>query len=50
MESPRSYRSILNANQLKKVTNKSTLLNQLPPEKYEIELVRFGCGQIFGEI
>ena len=50
MAQSKGYRSILNVDQLKKVTNKPVLLNSLPPEKYEVELVRFGCGQIFGEI
>ena len=45
-----SYRSILCSDKLKQVTNKSSLLKKLPAEKLEFDLVRFGKGQMFGEI
>ena len=46
----RGYRYILCSDKLNEVTRKPTLLGTNPAEHHEIELVRFGKGQIFGEL
>ena len=45
-----AYRSILNSEKLEQVTQKPNLLRKQRPELHEFELVRFGKGQIFGEV
>ena len=46
----KSQEEMEHSDKLKQVTQKPSLLKKQPIEKYEFELVRFGRGQLFGEI
>jgi hypothetical protein len=45
-----SYRAILNSKKLRQVTSKPLILKTEPGRKVEFELIRFGHGQVIGEI
>ena len=46
----KSYRAILDSKKLRQVTSKPLILKTEPSRKVEFELVKFGYGQIIGEI
>jgi hypothetical protein len=46
----KGYRAILQTDKFCNMTNKPFLLRQKPVERHEFELVRFGTGQIIGEV
>ena len=46
----KSYRAILDSKKLRQVTSKPLILKSVPSRKVEFELVRFGYGQVIGEI